>query len=109
LKECPYEDLEGLGRVHVDSYGNTQICQGLSIGNFWKTSLSEIIKKYDPLSHPIIGPLIQGGPAELVKKYGIKHESTYVDECHLCFLARKAIINKFPQYLGPNQVYGLEG
>ncbi|MFX1356954.1 MAG: radical SAM protein [Promethearchaeota archaeon] len=109
LKECPYEDLEGLGRVHIDSYGNTQICQGLSIGNFWKTNLSEIIKKYDPHSHPIIGPLIQGGPAELVKKYSIAHENTYVDECHLCFLARKAIIDKFPQYLGPNQVYGLEG
>jgi len=108
LKECPYEDLEGLGRVHVDSYGNTQICQGLSIGNFWDTSLSEIIRKYDPHSHPIIGPLIQGGPAELVKKYDISHENTYVDECHLCFLARKAIIDKYPQYLGPKQVYGLE-
>lgn len=108
LKECPYEDLEGLGRVHVDSYGNTQICQGLSIGNFWDTSLSEIIKKYDPHSHPIIGPLIQGGPAELVKKYDISHENTYVDECHLCFLARKAIIDKYPQYLGPKQVYGID-
>ena len=108
LKECPYEDLEGLGRVHVDSYGNTQICQGLSIGNFWSTKLSEIIKKYDPHSHPIIGPLIQGGPAELVEKYGIEHENTYVDECHLCFLARKAIIDKFPQYLGPKQVYGIQ-
>jgi len=108
LKECPYEDLEGLGRVHVDSYGNTQICQGLSIGNFWDTGLSEIIRKYDPHSHPIIGPLIQGGPAELVKKYDISHENTYVDECHLCFLARKAIIDKYPQYLGPKQVYGLE-
>lgn len=108
LKECPYEDLEGLGRVHVDSYGNTQICQGLSIGNFWDTSLSEIIKKYDPHSHPIISPLIQGGPAELVKKYDISHENTYVDECHLCFLARKAIIDKYPQYLGPKQVYGID-
>ncbi|MFX0059817.1 MAG: radical SAM protein [Candidatus Hodarchaeota archaeon] len=108
LISCPYEDLEGLGRVHVDSYGNTQICQGLSIGNYWETKLSEIVKSYDPNSHPIIGPLIQGGPAELVRKYSIEHNNTYVDECHLCFLARKAIINKFPQYLGPKQVYGIE-
>ncbi|MFX1354196.1 MAG: radical SAM protein [Promethearchaeota archaeon] len=108
MKKCPYEDLEGLGRVHVDSYGNTQICQGLSIGNFWKTPLSDIIKEYDPQSHPIINLLIKGGPAELIKKYEIEHEETYVDECHLCFLARKMIIDKFPQYLGPKQVYGIQ-
>jgi hypothetical protein len=108
LTECPYEDLEGLGRVHVDSYGNTQICQGLSIGNFWEKNLSDIIKDYNPHSHPIIGPLIQGGPTELVKKYNIEHENSYVDECHLCFLARRAIIDKFPQFLGPKQVYGIE-
>ena len=108
MKKCPYEDLEGLGRVHVDSYGNAQICQGLSIGNFWKTRLSDIIKEYDPESHPIISPLIKGGPSELIKKYEIEHEDTYVDECHLCFLARKMIIDKFPQYLGPKQVYGIQ-
>jgi MoaA/NifB/PqqE/SkfB family radical SAM enzyme len=108
LKECPYEDLEGLGRIHVDSFGNAQICQGLSIGNFWEKNFSDIIKEYNPHSHPIIGPLIKGGPAELVRNYEIEHEKSYVDECHLCFLARKAIIDQFPQFLGPKQVYGIE-
>jgi organic radical activating enzyme len=107
LKECPYEDLIGLGRVHVDCFGNTQICQGLSIGNFWEKPFSELISKYSPEEHPICGPLIKGGPAQLVKEYNLEHEEEYVDECHLCYLARKALLAKFPLYLGPPQVYGL--
>jgi len=107
LKECPYEDLIGLGRVHIDCFGNTQICQGLSIGNFWNKSLSELVSEYNPEEHPICGPLIKGGPAQLVKEYNLEHEEEYVDECHLCYLARKSLLDKFPQYLGPQQVYGL--
>jgi hypothetical protein len=107
LKECPYEDLIGLGRVHVDCFGNTQICQGLSIGNFWEKPFSELISEYSPEEHPICGPLIKGGPTQLVKEYNLEHEEEYVDECHLCYLARKALMAKFPQYLGPPQVYGL--
>ncbi len=108
LNECPHEDFRKLGRIHVDSFGNAQICQGLSIGNFWETPLSELINKYDAESHPICGPLIRGGPAQLVKKYDIKHDSKYVDECHLCFISRLKLIDKFPIYLAPRQVFGLE-
>jgi len=108
LKECPYEDLERLGRIHVDCFGNAQICQGLSIGNFWTTPLSELVNSYDPKKHPICGPLLKGGPANLIENYNLEHENTYVDECHLCYSARKVLINKFPEYLGPRKVYGLD-
>ncbi|MFX1386473.1 MAG: radical SAM protein [Promethearchaeota archaeon] len=108
MNKCPYEDLEGLGRIHVDPFGNAHICQGLSIGNFWQTPLSELIEKYDANNHPICGPLIQGGPAQLVRKYQIEHEHEYVDPCHLCYLARLQLLDKFPEYLAPKQVYGLE-
>jgi hypothetical protein len=108
MRECPYEDLEGLGRIHVDPFGNAQICQGLSIGNFWKTPLSNLIKNYTPKVHPICGPLIKGGPAQLAEIYNIDHEDNYVDECHFCYLARKALIDQFPEYLGPKQIYGIE-
>jgi MoaA/NifB/PqqE/SkfB family radical SAM enzyme len=107
LTECPYEDLEGLGRIHIDSFGNAQICQGLSIGNFWETPLSELIKNYKPDEHPICRPLIRGGPAQLVREYDIKHEKSYVDECHMCYDARLSLIDKYPNYLTPRQVYGL--
>jgi MoaA/NifB/PqqE/SkfB family radical SAM enzyme len=108
LKECPYEDFKGLGRIHIDSFGNAHICQGLSIGNFWEKPLSELIKNYRADSHPICDPLNQGGPAQLVRKFDVEHEDQYVDECHLCYHTRLSLIDKFPQYLTPKQVYGLD-
>jgi hypothetical protein len=106
--ECKREELESPGRVHVDSYGNVQVCQGLSMGNMWRTPLSELVRDYDARSHPICGPLLNGGPAELVRRYGVAHEDGYVDECHLCYCARRALLDRFPEYLAPKQVYGVE-
>ncbi|MBN1685677.1 MAG: radical SAM protein [Spirochaetales bacterium] len=107
LTQCPHEDLESPSRVHVDHYGHVHICQGLSIGNMWKRRLSRLALEYDAGSHPICGPLADGGPAQLVRQYNLEHEDEYVDECHLCFLARRALIDRFPDYLAPRQVYGL--
>ena len=95
-------------RVHIDSYGNVQVCQGISIGNCWDTPLSELIRDYDAQKHPICGPLVNGGPRQLVETHGLKLKDEYVDECHLCYTARSALINKFPEYLAPRQVYGIE-
>jgi MoaA/NifB/PqqE/SkfB family radical SAM enzyme len=105
LCECPYEDSS---RVHVDAFGNVQICQGISMGNCWETPLSELIRDYDAQAHPICGPLIRGGPIQLVKEHGLDLEDEFVDECHLCFAARIALLDKFPEYLAPRQAYGLE-
>ena len=105
--ECPYEDLREPKRVHIDSSGNVHICQGLCMGNMWETPLSLLVKNYDANSHPISGPLIRGGPALLAKEYNVEHEDRYVDECHFCYFVRLALINRFPQYLAPKQVYGL--
>ncbi|MGQ4875627.1 MAG: radical SAM protein [Promethearchaeia archaeon] len=107
LKSCSHEDLKDLGRVHVDSFGNIFICQGLSIGNYLDNPFSEIINNYDPLLHPIIRPLLEGGPAKLIEEYHIDHKIKYADECHLCYEARKTLLARFPKLLGPKQVYGL--
>ncbi|MHA2244239.1 MAG: radical SAM protein [Candidatus Hodarchaeales archaeon] len=107
FKECPHEELENPGRVHPDPFGNVHICQGLSMGNMWKTPLSELVNNYNASSHPICGPLIKGGPAELARKYQIEHEDNYVDACHFCYMVRIALLDKFPEYLAPKQVYGL--
>lgn len=106
--ECPYEELIAPERIHVDTYGHTHICQGLSMGSMWQTPLSELDKKYHPDLHPICGPLVKGGPALLAKTYEVEHEDTYVDACHFCYFVRKSLIDRFPQFLGPRQVYGLE-
>lgn len=106
--ECPYEELEYPQRIHIDPYGNVHVCQGISIGNAWEEPLSELIKNYDAGSHPICGPLIRGGPALLAREYQIEHEDKYVDACHFCYMMRLKLLDNFPQYLTPKQVYGLE-
>jgi len=107
LNTCPHEELVNPGRVHVDCYGHVHICQGLSMGNMWEMPLSLLIKNYSAESHPVCGPLVRGGPAELARQYEIEHEEEYVDECHFCYEMRKALIDRFPAYLAPRQVYGL--
>jgi hypothetical protein len=107
LIECPYEDLDAPSRVHVDSFGHVHICQGISLGNMWSTSLSGIISQYRPGVHPVCGPLLRGGPAELMRQSGVAPAAGYVDECHLCYLTRRAVIDKHAIYLAPKQVYGL--
>ena len=106
--ECTREDLRDPGRVHLDAFGHVHLCQGLSMGNMWETPLSRLVKEYDADAHPICGPLLRGGPGELVRAYDLDLRGEYVDECHLCFLARKALTDRFPEYLAPRQVYGLE-
>ena len=106
--ECTHEELVAPERVHIDAYGNVHLCQGVSIGNMWKQPLSKIISTYAPAAHPICGPLSKGGPLELARAHGIELEGEFVDECHYCYLVRKALLDKFPELLAPRQVYGIE-
>lgn len=106
--ECPHEDLETPERVHVDCFGNVHFCQGLTIGSLWATPLAELLAAYRAPEHPLCGPLVEGGPARLAKVHGLAPEHGAVDACHLCFQVRRALIDRFPAYLTPRQVYGLD-
>ncbi len=106
--KCPHEDLRTPSRVHVDCYGHVHLCQGLSMGNMWQRPLSELVRGYEADSHPVCGPLADGGPALLARQYDADIGGEYVDECHFCYLTRRTLINRFPEYLAPRQVYGLE-
>ena len=106
FSECPWEDLRRPGRVHVDPFGNLHICQGISIGNVLECPLVEIMACYDPNAHPIVGPLLAGGPAELVYRYDLPHREGYADHCHLCYESRCALRPRFPDVLTPDQMYG---
>lgn len=108
LTRCPHEELRSPMRVHIDPYGHVHLCQGVVLGNIWQRRLSKLIAGYAPDSHPICGPLLAGGPAGLARAYGIVPEAGYVDECHFCFLVRRALLGRFPEHLAPVQVYGLE-
>jgi len=108
LDGCPYEDLREPSRVHVDPLGNVHVCQGISLGNLFRTPLREICATYDPDAHPITGPLLAGGPAELARCYAVEHGERYADACHLCVEVRGALRARFPETLGPDQMYGVE-
>jgi MoaA/NifB/PqqE/SkfB family radical SAM enzyme len=104
--ECNREKLENPSRVHLDPMGFVHICQGLAIGNFREKPLSEIVEEYDPWSHPVCSPILERGPVGLVERYDVPHAEDYVDECHLCYCARLALRDRFPEYLAPDQMYG---
>ena len=105
--ECPHEDLREPGRVHLDPFGNVHLCQGISLGNIFRVPLSKICKTYDADRHPITGPLLEGGPAALVRLYGLPHAESYADACHLCYEGRRELRQRFPEILGPDQMYGV--
>jgi MoaA/NifB/PqqE/SkfB family radical SAM enzyme len=105
--ECPHEDFREPGRIHVDPFGNVHICQGIALGNVFQTSLKEICETYDPDSHPIVGPLLAGGPAELTRRYEVSHADYYADACHLCDATRRMLRGRFPTLLMPDQMYGV--
>ncbi len=107
--ECPHEDLREPGRVHVDSFGNVLLCQGISLGSLFHTPLSAICSRYNPESHPIASPLLAGGPAELARRFGLPRAAGYADACHLCDEARRALRPRFPEILTPGQMYGEAG
>ncbi len=104
---CSHEDLREPGRVHLDPLGNIHVCQGISIGNVFEAPLKEICESYKADEHPICALLLSGGPAALVSEYNLPHASHYADACHLCYEARTSLRARFPQYLNPDQMYGV--
>jgi hypothetical protein len=105
--ECLDEDFAHQTRVHVDPFGYVHVCQGITIGNVKQARLVDLFANFEPEKHPICGPLLKGGPAGLVREYGVKHEEEYVDECHLCHSTRLKLRKKFPHILAPDTIYGL--
>ncbi len=106
LSTCPHEQLAEPERVHVDAFGHVHLCQGLLLGNVREQPFDTLVETYRPEAHPIVGPLLEGGPAALVRRYDLPHAQGYVEECHLCYRAREMLRERFPEYLGPQQVYG---
>jgi hypothetical protein len=104
---CPYENLRDPGRIHVDPYGNLHICQGISLGNLRRATLRELCARYDPEAHPITGPLLAGGPAELARRYQAPRGQAYADACHLCDHTRRSLRPRFPESLMPDEMYGV--
>ena len=106
---CIWEDMlyGRSGRASVDPYGDVQLCTGIAIGNAKQRKLSEIIRTYDPRMHPILGTLSEDGVlglARMATKYGFE-PTEYADPCHLCYDARKVLLNHCPEHLAPAIYY----
>lgn len=108
FKSCTCRDLRDPKEVVVDPYGNVHVCEGITVGNLLKRPLREICEDYEPDLHPVVGPLLQGGPVELVLRYGLDHKMHYADACHACYDARLALRGRFPEILAPDQIYGVK-
>ena len=104
--ECPSEDLRSPGRVHLDARGYVHVCQGISIGNVNDAPLKDIFAGYDPDAHPVTGPLLAGGPAELARHHAMGGMGAYADACHLCYETRLEIRDELPDVLAPGAMYG---
>jgi len=104
---CPFEELADPQRVHIDPVGYIELCQGISAGSWRKEPLSEAWSDYDPTLHPIVAPLREGGPSGLVRAYALPMAGEYADACHLCDAARRALRERFPEALAPDQMYGV--
>jgi len=107
FSSCPYEDLANPGRIHLDPLGNLHLCQGVVMGNLFQQPLKQIMAGYEPATHPIVEPLLAGGPAELARRYQLDPQPGYVDACHLCYTTRQTLRPRFPEQLGPDQIYGI--
>ncbi len=107
LRRCPYENLREPSRVHINPEGTVQLCQGISLGNVFETPLREILDAYHPDTHPIVGPLLKGGPVALTNLYGLSPRARYADAGQPCNESRRALRRRFPSILGPDQLYGL--
>lgn len=107
LTTCPHEELVSPLRVHIDPLGYVHLCQGLVIGNLFRTPLPEMLAAYAPERHPICGPLLSGGLAALARTHALPHADSYVDECHMCYELRDRLRARFPEQLAPEQMYGV--
>ncbi len=106
LDKCMHEDFANQTRVHIDPFGYVHACQGITLGNVNDASLKQLFTRFNPLVHPIIGPLLKGGPVALAKEYNVTHEERYVDACHFCYDVRRKLRSRFPRLLAPDQMYG---
>lgn len=106
FNRCAYENLVSPKRWHVDPLGHVHVCQGVTAGNLFDVPLKELVRNYDPAGHPIVGPLVEGGPAALAARYGVPPLPAYADACHCCYETRRALRGRFPAFLAPDAMYG---
>jgi hypothetical protein len=81
---------------------------GIAIANIRQTPISAVLAAYDATQHPIFSTLLTSGPLGLAREaqaLGYVLRADYADRCHLCQEARQVLLQKYPNYLVPEQHY----
>ncbi len=105
--ECPHESLTNPSRAHLDALGYLHLCQGLCPGRMDGTTLPSLVETDFLAEHPVLGLIAAEGPAGLVRSFDLPLRGSYADACHLCYRARELLRSRFPDYLGPDRMYGV--
>lgn len=108
FKKCS-ASFGGTSRVHLGPFGQIHLCQGLLLGRDARLEpLAKIFAEFKPAYHPICAALTAGGPAALARfaqAYGFDPRPGYADGCQLCFEARRFLQPRFPDLIGPREMY----
>jgi MoaA/NifB/PqqE/SkfB family radical SAM enzyme len=105
--ECPNHNLKDPESLYIDTYGFVQICPGIAIGNIFEEPLDQIVENYKVQEHAIFRHLYAQGPSGLIEYTNLNPAKKFVDACHCCYTARLELIDRYPDLLGPRQVYDL--
>jgi hypothetical protein len=103
-------DPTSVWQINIDAYGwvSSWVCSGIALGNAKETPLSEIVPRSIDQHHPMIGAIMERGPAamlEMAAKHGFQPASEYVSKCHLCWDIRVNIHKHYPALFAPEELY----
>jgi len=105
-KGYPYDPEDG--REDPKAEGNRALRGGSWLNNERIARVSSVAPGMTvTTTYVITGPLAEGGPAELARRYWLPTGEGYADACHLCFEARSALRRQYPDILTPDQMYGV--
>lgn len=108
LVDCS-ERLAAPTRIHIGPDGEVHLCQGLLLGrSVGDAPLGDVIAAYAPGDHPLVSRLSAGGPAALAdfaRESGWRPSGLYRDPCHLCFEVRAFLRGRYPELIGPPEIY----
>ncbi len=89
---------------------------GIVSNAYWATADTDAIEWLKPLAGSVDdlsissdayhGSHVGLNHPEIVRRYDLPHEDGYADHCHLCYTARSALRERFPDVLTPDQMYG---
>ena len=103
-------DVDSLHEVQVDPFGfvRPDMCPGVNLGNAKQQSLVALARTQRIGEVPLLQDLAERGPVSLVdlaRQSGFSPRREYASKCHLCFEARRHLVDRMPNEFGPQHVY----